>query len=116
MFSEDRTEVDVVLVIGGFNSSNTSHLAAMCSRKFPTYHIEGPECLRPGGEVRHRLPPGGADAGAVVVDPDWLPGGPVTVGLTSGASTPDVMVHRSIVRVLGLRGLTELDCRVSAAA
>ncbi len=108
--------LDVVLVIGGFNSSNTAHLAEICSRKFPTYHIAGPECLSADGRITHRRPSGSPDAGTVVTDRDWLPEGPLTIGVTSGASTPDVMVHRSLARVLGLRGLTEDDCRAGRSA
>lgn len=106
--------LDLVLVIGGFNSSNTSHLAEICSRSFPTYHIAGPESLRSADEILHRLPTGAPDSGAIVAQRDWLPPGPVTIGVTSGASTPDVMVHGSIVRVLGFRGRTEDDCLVGA--
>ncbi len=98
--------LDLMLVIGGFNSSNTSHLAEICSERFPTYHIAGPACLRSDDEIRHRRP-----TGSIVMDRGWLPRGPVTIGVTSGASTPDVMVHRSLARVLGFRGLTEDDCR-----
>ncbi len=111
-----ETTLDLVLVIGGFNSSNTAHLAEICGRKFPTYHIAGPECLSADGRISHRRPSGSPDAGTVVTDRDWLPEGPLSIGVTSGASTPDVVVHRSLARVLGLRGLTEDDCRGERSA
>lgn len=99
--------LDLVLVIGGFNSSNTSHLAEICEKKFPSYHISGPECLRSADEILHRVPEDGAE----VTSRGWLPEGPAVVGVTSGASTPDVMVDETIERVLGFRNLTRDDCR-----
>ena len=104
-----REELDLVLVIGGFNSSNTAHLAEICTEKTPSYHIAGPECLLSAEEIRFR--PTFSSNGSLEVRRDWLPDGPVRIGVTSGASTPDVMVHRTMVRVLGFRGLTADDCR-----
>ncbi len=108
-------DLDLVLVIGGFNSSNTAHLAEICARKFPAFHIAGPECLRSADEILHRAPTGKPGVGRQTVDRGWFPEGPVSIGITSGASTPDVMVHRTIARVLGFRGLTEDDCRPDPA-
>src|SRR5262249_25823113 len=66
---------DRMLVIGGYNSSNTTHLAAMAARSVPTYHIEDASCIEPGGSIRHK--PYGA-AGETTT-PAWLPAGPVTL-------------------------------------
>ena len=114
-------DLDLVLVVGGYNSSNTAHLAQLCARKVPTYHIAGPSCLVSADEIRFRPPDGPVPAGPGGASPEtvargWLPDGPVRVGVTSGASTPDVKVHESMVRVLGFRGLTAADCRPDAAA
>ena len=87
--------VDLMLVIGGYNSSNTCNLARICADARPTFHIADPVCLLSGSEIRHR--PVGTKA--EVVTRDWLPGGPVTVGLTSGASTPDNLVGAAIARL-----------------
>ncbi len=106
-----QENLDLVLVVGGFNSSNTANLAAICDRKFPSYHISGPECLLSADEIRCRPAPGTGQGTEPVVRRGWLPAGPLRVGLTSGASTPDVMVHRTILRVLEFRGMTEDDCR-----
>ena len=106
-----REDLDLILVIGGFNSSNTAHLAEICAAERPSYHIAGPECLLSADEIRCR-PPGGGEA----VARGWLPEGAVRIGLTSGASTPDVMVHRTMERVLGFRGLGASDCRADAPA
>ena len=106
-----QEDLDLVLVVGGFNSSNTVNLAAICERKFPSYHISGPECLLSGDEIRCRPAPGSGQGAEPVVRRGWLPEGSLRIGVTSGASTPDVMVHRTMLRVLGFRGMTEDDCR-----
>jgi len=91
----DRT-LDVMLVIGGYNSSNTANLARICAAAKPTYHIADPECLVSATEIRHR--PVGSKA--EVVATGWLPAeGPLVVGLTSGASTPDNLVGAAIARL-----------------
>jgi 4-hydroxy-3-methylbut-2-enyl diphosphate reductase len=92
--------VDLMLVIGGYNSSNTANLARICSASRPTFHIADPGCLRSADEIRHR-PLGAREE---VTTTGWLPPGPrpVTVGLTSGASTPDVLVGAAIARLTEL--------------
>ncbi len=92
-------ELDLMVVIGGYNSSNTQALARICAERLPTYHISGADQI--DGTALHHRPVGG---GAVTTSSDWLPGGPVTVGLTAGASTPDSVVGEVIERVLALRG------------
>jgi 4-hydroxy-3-methylbut-2-enyl diphosphate reductase len=96
--------LDVMLVIGGFNSSNTKALAKICAERVPTYHVSGPECLE-GPAIRFR--PVSAPVGVAAEDraPAWLPDGPVTLGLTSGASTPNSVVGLVVEKVLALRGL-----------
>ena len=88
--------VDLMIVIGGYNSSNTANLARMCQASRPTFHIADPECLVSPDEIRHR--PVGSKA--EVTATDWLPlEGPVSVGLTSGASTPDNLVGAAVSRL-----------------
>lgn len=85
--------VDLMIVIGGYNSSNTANLARMCHASRPTFHIADPDCLVSRDEIRHR--PVGAKA--EVTATGWLPReGPVSIGLTSGASTPDNLVGAAI--------------------
>jgi 4-hydroxy-3-methylbut-2-enyl diphosphate reductase len=85
--------LDLMVVVGGYNSSNTCNLARICARSLPTYHVADPECLVSASTIRHR--PVGATQEAVT--DSWLPAnGPVRVGLTSGASTPDNLVARVI--------------------
>ncbi|MGE3507270.1 MAG: 4-hydroxy-3-methylbut-2-enyl diphosphate reductase [Vicinamibacterales bacterium] len=89
----DKTPVDLMLVIGGYNSSNTCNLARICAERCQTYHIADPECLVSPAEIRHR--PIGTKS--EVVSYGWLPpSGPVTVGVTSGASTPDNLMGAAI--------------------
>ncbi len=84
---------DLMVVIGGYNSSNTCNLARICAKELPTFHISDHDCLVSAAEIRHR--PVGAAAETVTLG--WLPpAGPVAVGLTAGASTPDIIVGRVI--------------------
>ena len=85
-----------MIVIGGYNSSNTCNLARICAERRPTFHIAEPECLLSAGEIRHR--PVGTKTETTTHD--WLPNdGPITIGLTSGASTPDNLVGIAIRRL-----------------
>jgi 4-hydroxy-3-methylbut-2-en-1-yl diphosphate reductase len=86
--------LDLMLVIGGYNSSNTCNLARICADRVPTFHISDPEGLMSADQVRHR------DVGTKqeLVTAGWLPaGGALTVGITSGASTPDNLVEQTIL-------------------
>ena len=87
--------VDLMIVIGGYNSSNTCNLARICAATRPTFHIADPECLVSVDEIRHR--PVGQKI--EVISNAWLPGDSVTIGLTSGASTPDNLVGAAIDRL-----------------
>jgi 4-hydroxy-3-methylbut-2-en-1-yl diphosphate reductase len=87
---------DLMIVIGGYNSSNTCNLARICAERCPTFHIADPDCLVSAESIRHR--PVGAKAEAVATG--WLPPtGAVTVGLTSGASTPDNLVAAAVEKL-----------------
>jgi 4-hydroxy-3-methylbut-2-enyl diphosphate reductase len=93
--------LDLMLVVGGYNSSNTCNLARICNGEVPTYHIADPSCLMSASQVRHRpVPPEGASAKvAEITRRDWLPNGPVTVGLTAGASTPNNIIGQVVERL-----------------
>jgi 4-hydroxy-3-methylbut-2-enyl diphosphate reductase len=95
--------LDAMVVIGGFNSSNTISLAALCAEKVPTYHVESPEGIDPdAGTIHYRLP------GLKHVESDgrdWLPRGETTLGITAGASTPNSKIGEAVVRILATRGL-----------
>ena len=102
-----REPLDVMLVIGGYNSSNTISLAAICGATVRTFHVEDAECLDvTRGVVRHR--PIGMSTD--IETPDWLGGtGPVTVGLTAGASTPNNKIGEAVARVFATRGIDPGD-------
>ena len=91
--------LDLMIVIGGYNSSNTQALAKMCAPRLRTFHIDSPACIEAGG-IRHRVVGTHDD----VVTADWLRPGMVRIGVTAGASTPDSVVGEVIERVLALRG------------
>ncbi len=87
---------DVMLVVGGFRSSNTAHLAVLGAEVVPTYHIEDSACLLEGNRIRHR-PPGAADP---MITNGWRPALPCAIGITAGASTPDSETDRTVARLL----------------
>lgn len=92
---------DLMIVLGGFNSSNTGHLAEITADVMPTYHVASAEGLVDTRRILHKK----IDGTELVETEGWLPEGPVTVGLTAGASTPDKEIGRLIARLVSLRGL-----------
>ena len=95
--------LDLKVVIGGYNSSNTTHLAAICHEKVPTYHVEDAACIDPAaGAIRFR-PVGDQEEQRRDA---WLPAGPVTIGITAGASTPNNKIGETIVRIAASRGVS----------
>jgi 4-hydroxy-3-methylbut-2-enyl diphosphate reductase len=97
---QDQT-IDLMIVIGGYNSSNTCNLARICAEKVPTFHIADPECLESADAIRYR--PAGSKT--EIRGTGWLPTGrDISVGLTSGASTPDNLVGTTVRRLAELCG------------
>jgi 4-hydroxy-3-methylbut-2-en-1-yl diphosphate reductase len=95
---------DIMIVIGGYNSSNTNHLAHLCREYTTAYHISDATCIDPdAGLIRHK-PELDADA-PEVEERGWLPVGPVTIGFTAGASTPNNKIGQTLERILATRGL-----------
>ena len=91
----DGRALDLMVVVGGYNSSNTQNLARICAARLPTYHIAAPDGILSAEAIIHR-PVGRSTA---VTTTGWLPDGAVAVGLTSGASTPDIIVERVVDRL-----------------
>ena len=90
--------LDLMVVIGGYNSSNTTHLQEIAiSRGIHSFHIDTPERIGPGNRIEHK-PLGGE---LETLEP-FLPEGPIRVGITSGASTPDRVVEDVIRRLVEL--------------
>ena len=96
--------LDLMVVIGGYNSSNTQALTRICAERLPTYHISSADRIE-RETIRHR-PVGAHDETTTAA---WLQAGPITIGLTAGASTPNNVVGEVVERVLGLRGLRAAD-------
>ena len=104
MFELVDETVDLMLVIGGYNSSNTTHLQEIAiERDIPSYHIDGPERIGPDNRIEHKLL-----QGELTMTENWLPDGPISVGVTSGASTPDRAVEEAIERIFQLKGSASL--------
>ncbi|MBW4648293.1 MAG: 4-hydroxy-3-methylbut-2-enyl diphosphate reductase [Kastovskya adunca ATA6-11-RM4] len=102
MFELVDEKLDLMLVIGGFNSSNTTHLQEIAiERQIPSYHIDSAERIGPGNRVEHK--PLHRD---LEVTENWLPEGEIVVGVTSGASTPDKVVEDAIARIFELKAAT----------
>jgi 4-hydroxy-3-methylbut-2-enyl diphosphate reductase len=100
MISLVEEKLDLMLVIGGFNSSNTTHLQEMTvERSIPSYHIDCAERILSGNRIEHK--PLGKD---LIVTEGWLPSGKIILGVTSGASTPDKVVEDAIERILEMKG------------
>ncbi|MBJ7899995.1 MAG: 4-hydroxy-3-methylbut-2-enyl diphosphate reductase [Cyanobacteria bacterium RI_101] len=100
MFKLVEEPLDLMVVIGGYNSSNTTHLQEIAvERAIPSYHIDSAERIGPGNRVEHK--PLGK---ALEVTEPWLPEGQITVGVTSGASTPDKVVEEVMARIIALKG------------
>ena len=94
----DAEPLDLMIVVGGYNSSNTCNLARICAERVRTFHIADPGCLVSGEEIRHRpVGPPSTATGLEQVASGWLPvAGPLTAGLTAGASTPNNIVGEVI--------------------
>jgi 4-hydroxy-3-methylbut-2-en-1-yl diphosphate reductase len=94
--------LDIMVVVGGYNSSNTCHLAALVAQHgVPTYHIEDAEGVDVGtGHIRHQ--PVGSKAEMVSVG--WLDGAS-TIGITAGASTPNNKIGETIARICAVAGV-----------
>jgi 4-hydroxy-3-methylbut-2-enyl diphosphate reductase len=95
--------LDLMLVVGGYNSSNTCNLARICADRVPTYHIADVDRLESPARIRHRpVPPSDQPMAKLpeTVTDGWLPlSGPVRVGLTAGASTPNNIIGMVVERL-----------------
>lgn len=101
MFELVKENLSLMVVIGGYNSSNTTHLQEIAlDRDIPSYHIDSAERIGPGNRVEHK--PLGKD---LEIKENWLPDGEIIVGVTSGASTPDKVVEEAIEKIFELKQL-----------
>ena len=94
--------LDAMVVIGGFNSSNTISLTALCAVRVPSYHVETPEAIDyEAGTIHHRL---AGVAHREATTPNWMPTDrPVRIGITAGASTPNSKIGEAVRRIIATR-------------
>jgi len=97
--------MDLLLVVGGYNSSNTSHLAEMGEAELPTYFIKNARKMESTQLIRHY----NLHLQQEVESHNWLPEGEVTIGITAGASCPNNLIEDTIRRLFDLRGLSADD-------
>ncbi|PSB25932.1 4-hydroxy-3-methylbut-2-enyl diphosphate reductase [Stenomitos frigidus] len=99
MFELVEEKLDLMMVIGGYNSSNTTHLQEIAiERGIPSYHIDSADRIGPGNRIEHKPLKRDLEVAA-----NWLPSGPVVVGITSGASTPDKIVEDVLEKIFALK-------------
>ncbi len=105
MFTLVEEPLDLMVVIGGYNSSNTTHLQEIAvERRIPSYHVDSADRLGPGNQIEHK-----PLHGDLTVTTNWLPEGPITVGVTSGASTPDRSVEEVIERIFAIKAVSQIN-------
>jgi 4-hydroxy-3-methylbut-2-enyl diphosphate reductase len=103
-----REPLDIMVVIGGYNSSNTISLAALCAEQVPTYHIEDATSIEPLTRRVSFRPAGVKHSEASSTE--WMPNdGPVRIGLTAGASTPNNKIGETVTRLFAMRGIDVRD-------
>ena len=104
LFEMLRKPMDLLLVVGGYNSSNTAHLVEIAEPKVPTFFIRGASCIKSLEEIVHYDLHRGEE-----VTSDYAKlfsaGRPVTVGITAGASCPNNLIEEAIFKIFELRGV-----------
>ncbi|MGJ8677713.1 MAG: 4-hydroxy-3-methylbut-2-enyl diphosphate reductase [Akkermansiaceae bacterium] len=104
--TEKQKPMDILLVVGGYNSSNTTHLAEIGAENLPTFFISNSDCMESLEKIIHY------DLHNEVEIKSDYPGlmlkeQPVVIGVTAGASCPNNLIESTIVRALELRGITK---------
>lgn len=94
-----ETDADLAIVVGGYNSSNTSHIAELCEEKFPTYFINSADEIKSAEQINHFI----YSRKERITTENWIPQkSPVKIIVTSGASCPDTVMDRVIERIAEL--------------
>lgn len=104
LFEMLRKPMDLLLVVGGYNSSNTAHLVEIAEPELPTFFIRGASCIKSLEEIvhydLHHREEKTSDYSRLFSDDR-----PVTVGITAGASCPNNLIEETLVKVFELRGI-----------
>lgn len=95
-----RSGVDLMVVVGGYNSSNTGHLCEISSEFCPAFHVRDADEIISKEEIRHKP----AHHSEVIVSQNWLPGGKTRIGVTAGASTPNRVIEEVILKIISCSG------------
>jgi len=104
LFEMLKSPMDVMLVVGGYNSSNTTHLVEIAGEKLPTFFIRDAGCLKDLEQIVHFDLHDKSERTSYTAK---LAGtGPVTIGITAGASCPNNLIEETILRIFALRGIT----------
>ena len=103
-------KMDLLLVVGGYNSSNTSHLAEMGEEKLPTYFVRNASRLLSKDEILHY----DLHQKEEVIARSWLPEGRLVVGITAGASCPNNLIEETLIRLFELRGISREQLEAAA--
>jgi 4-hydroxy-3-methylbut-2-en-1-yl diphosphate reductase len=99
MFELVEQPLDLMVVIGGYNSSNTTHLQEISiEHKIPSYHIDSDIRILADNQIEHK-----PLSQELEITKNWLPAGKIVVGVTSGASTPDKIVEAAIERIFATK-------------
>ena len=93
-----QKKIDLMLVVGGYNSSNTGHLAEMSAEYCPSYHVKDASCLKSVNEIEYKV----IFKEDIRVAQNWLASGNLKVGITAGASTPNRVIEEVIRRLFQL--------------
>lgn len=92
-----REGIHLMIVVGGYNSSNTGHLVEISLQFCPAYHVKDADCIVSRSLIRHKK----VLSSEIIETPDWLPeSGAVKIGITAGASTPNRVIEEVITRIL----------------
>jgi 4-hydroxy-3-methylbut-2-en-1-yl diphosphate reductase len=104
LFDLLKEPMDVLLVVGGYNSSNTAHLVEIAEPEVPTFFIRAASCIRSLEEIAHYDLHRRQEVTSHQTQ--WLdPQKEVTIGITAGASCPNNLIEDTILKVLELRGV-----------
>lgn len=88
--------VDLMIVVGGYNSSNTGHLVEISLEFCPAFHVKDASCFLSKQRIQHKK----VFSSEIIETENWLAEGPLKIGVTAGASTPNRVIEEVIARIL----------------
>jgi len=106
----EKSNIDLMMVIGGYSSSNTNNLTKIAATFTPTFHIQEAASIVDADTIRHK-PAGSKEE---VTTRGWFPDRARMIGITAGASTPNNQIGETIERMLAFRGTMDLATIIGA--